>query len=93
MFNLRDKEINTLLDTKRLLIYIPLILIEQDKQSDDEDDDKEEQHTLKLPPGVPKMHKNKNQLSYFSTKTYVVGTRKNRLIETVLLSIQNLCLN
>ena len=24
--------------------------------------------------------------SYFSTKTYVVGTQKNRLIETVLLS-------
>ena len=26
--------------------------------------------------------------SYFSTKTYVVGTQKNRLNETVLLSIQ-----
>ena len=31
--------------------------------------------------------------SYFSTKTYVVGTRKNRLDETVLLSTQNTCLN
>ena len=26
-------------------------------------------------------------LSYFSTKTYLVGTQKNRLNETVLLSI------
>ena len=33
-----------------------------------------------------------NKFSYFSTKTYVVGTQKNRLIETVLLSIQNKCL-
>ena len=30
---------------------------------------------------------------YFSTKTYVLGTQKNRLIETVLLSTQNTCLN
>ena len=30
---------------------------------------------------------------YFSTKTYVVGTQKNRLDETVLLSTQNTCLN
>ena len=30
---------------------------------------------------------------YFSTKTYVVGTQKNRLNETVLLSTQNTCLN
>ena len=29
--------------------------------------------------------------SSFSTKTYVVGTQKNRLDETVLLSIQNIC--
>ena len=28
---------------------------------------------------------------YFSTKTYVVGTQKNRLNETVLLGIQNKC--
>ena len=32
-------------------------------------------------------------LSYFSTKTYVVGTQKNRLNETVLLSTQNICKN
>ena len=32
----------------------------------------------------------KNYFSYFSTKTYVVGTQKNRLNETVLLSIQNI---
>ena len=31
------------------------------------------------------------QFSYFSTKTYVVGTQKNRLNETVLLSTQNIC--
>ena len=34
-----------------------------------------------------------NYFSYFSTKTYVVGTQKNRLNETVLLSTQNTCLN
>ena len=28
---------------------------------------------------------------YFSTKTYVVGTQKNRLNEMVLLSTQNTC--
>ena len=28
--------------------------------------------------------------SYFSTETYVVGTQKNRLNETVLLSTQNI---
>ena len=32
----------------------------------------------------------KNYLSYFSTKTYVVGTPKNRLNETVLLGTQNI---
>ena len=31
--------------------------------------------------------------SYFSIKTYVVGTQKNRLNETILLSTQNKCLN
>ena len=30
---------------------------------------------------------------YFSSKTYVVGTQKNRLNERVLLSTQNTCLN
>ena len=29
--------------------------------------------------------------SYFSTKTYVVGTQNNRLNETVILSTQNIC--
>ena len=29
--------------------------------------------------------------SYFLTQTYVVGTQKNHLNETVLLSIQNIC--
>ena len=28
---------------------------------------------------------------YFSTKTYVVGSQKNGLNETVLLSTQNIC--
>ena len=34
-------------------------------------------------------------MSYFSTKTYVVGAQKNRLNlnETVLLSTQNICEN
>ena len=34
-----------------------------------------------------------NYFLYFSSKTYVVGTQKNRLNETVLLSTQNTCLN
>ena len=34
-----------------------------------------------------------NWISYFSTKTHVVGTQKNGLIDTVLLSTQNTCLN
>ena len=33
----------------------------------------------------------KNYFSYLSTKTYVVGTPKNRLMETVLLIAQNIC--
>ena len=33
----------------------------------------------------------KNYFSYFSNKTYVVGTQKNHLNETVLLSTQNIC--
>ena len=32
----------------------------------------------------------KNKISYFSNKTVVVGTQKNRLNETVLLSAQNM---
>ena len=35
----------------------------------------------------------KTIFSYFSTKTYVVGTQKNRLNEMVHLSIQNTCFN
>ena len=34
-----------------------------------------------------------NYFLYFSTKTYVVGTQKNRLNERVLLSTQNTCFN
>ena len=33
-----------------------------------------------------------NYFSYLSTKTFVVGTQKNRLSETVLLSTLNKCL-
>ena len=33
----------------------------------------------------------KKKFSYFSTKTYVVGTQKNCLDEMVLLSTQNIC--
>ena len=33
----------------------------------------------------------KKYFSYFSVKTYVVGTQKNRLSEMVLLSRQNMC--
>ena len=34
-----------------------------------------------------------NYFSYFSSKTYVVGTQKNRLNETVLLSTQSTYIN
>ena len=34
-----------------------------------------------------------NYYSYFSNKTYVVGTQNSHLDETVLLSSQNTCLN
>ena len=33
------------------------------------------------------------RLSYFSTKTYIFCAQKNRLIQTILLSTQNKCLN
>ena len=33
-----------------------------------------------------------NYFSYFPTKIYVLGTQKNRLNETVLLSTLNTCL-
>ena len=45
--------------------------------------------TLVISNGIPTSRQNwviKNYFSYFSTKTYVVGTQKNRLTETVLLS-------
>ena len=35
----------------------------------------------------------KNDFSYFLHKIYIVGTQKNRLIETVLLNTKNICLN
>ena len=38
-----------------------------------------------------RVHNKKKQFSYFSTKTYVVGTQKNCLNERILLSIQNIC--
>ena len=41
--------------------------------------------------GIHTMHINRKK-SYLSIKTYVVGSQKNRLKETVLLSTQNKCL-
>ena len=41
--------------------------------------------------GLRKQCITKNLFSYLSTQTYVVGTQKNRLNETVLLSTQNTC--
>ena len=32
-----------------------------------------------------------NYFSHFSSKTYFVGTQKNRLNKTVLLTTQNIC--
>ena len=39
------------------------------------------------------LERSPDYFSYFSTKTYVVGTQKNRLNETVIMSTQNTCLN
>ena len=39
------------------------------------------------------LERSPDYFSYFSTKTYIVGTQKNRLNETVLLNTQNTCLN
>ena len=33
----------------------------------------------------------RNYIPHFSTKTYVMGTQKNRLNETVLLGTHNIC--
>ena len=33
----------------------------------------------------------KNYISYYSNKTCAVGTQKNRLNETVLMSTKNIC--
>ena len=41
----------------------------------------------------PECIQEKKFFSFFTTKTYVVGTQKNRLNEMVLLSTQNTCLN
>ena len=45
-------------------------------------------HTLKQ---IDKKVLTVKLFSYFSTKACVVGTQKNRLNETVLLSTQNIC--
>ena len=39
------------------------------------------------------LERSPDYFSYFSTKTYAVGTQKNHLYETVLLSTHNTCLN
>ena len=38
-------------------------------------------------------HAHINEIFISQQKTYVIGTQKNRLIETVLLSTRNICLN
>ena len=48
--------------------------------------------TLFIALGLQINMRNWKLFSYFSTKTYVVGTQKNPLNETVLLSTQNICL-
>ena len=42
------------------------------------------------PPDKSKEYVMETYFSYFSNKTYVVGTQKNHLNETVLLSTQNI---
>ena len=43
------------------------------------------------PAGLKLRVLNRKLISYFSTKTYVVGTQKNRLDEMVLFGNQNIC--
>ena len=50
-------------------------------------------HNIEPLPRAPDKCVIENCFSYFSTKIYVVGTQKNRLNETVLLSTQHLCLD
>ena len=52
---------------------------------------------MRVPPGIQPRMTGKHPrvtdefvVSYFSTKTYVVGTQKNRLHKTFLLSTQNI---
>ena len=33
----------------------------------------------------------KKEVSYFSNKTYIVGAKRKRLIETIILSTKNIC--
>ena len=49
--------------------------------------------TLAVWTGLQLRVRTKKLFYYFSTKTYVVDTQKNRLNETVILSAQNICLN
>ena len=49
-----------------------------------------EESFITLRPGLLRVS-NKNYFSYFSSKTYVMGTQKNCLNEMVLLNIQNKC--
>ena len=48
---------------------------------------------VKIASARPKDKAYKSIFSNFSTKIYVVGTQKNRLSVTVLLSGQNICFN
>ena len=52
-----------------------------------------DKHFMSFNRSLVKSAYQKNKCSYFSTKTYVVGTQKNHLNETVLLSTQNTCSN
>ena len=44
-----------------------------------------------MKPGPKIGVRNEKYISYFTIKTYVVGTQKNPLTETVLLSTQSTC--
>ena len=50
-------------------------------------------HAYALSNPLVKSAYQKKKFSYFSTKTYALGTLKNHLNETVLLSTQNICSN
>ena len=70
-----------------------LHLFSENKSSSVKSKSEKEKGKLSVSPGLQIRVRTRKLFSYFTTKTYVVGTQKNRVIETYLLSTQNKCFN